>query len=91
MALVRMRAASRGILTVLLVANGSFEKNKINLASFSDSLMQVYYPCVRMFGCITEANSSDLPLFYSIFPCLWRIMFRPKKVSYSKALVKITK
>ena len=59
MALVPMRVASsssHGILTVLLGANRSFEKNKINLACFSDSLMQVYHPGVCMFGCVTEAN-----------------------------------
>ena len=54
MALVPMRAASsssRRILTVLLGANRRFEKNKINLACFFfDSLMQVYYTCVHMFG-----------------------------------------
>ena len=60
MALVPMRDASsssRGILTVLLEANRSFEKKtRSTLLVFSDSLMQVYYPSVCMFGCITEAN-----------------------------------
>ena len=79
MALVSMRAASsssRGILTVLLGANRSFEKTRSTLHVF---------PII-----CTWVNSSDLPLSYSIFLCPLRIICHSKKVSYSKAHVEIT-